>query len=133
MESLTIEIDEIDVGAPEPRGASTASIDITVAKQNITMQAIGMGDCTVSSLDNIGDPCKLVLQDVLHVPEAGKVLIFAYCKGYQVDLPSDNATFPPGVYCPRQARRPLKADSAQQRWCIPLQLVNFRSMVSIRF
>jgi hypothetical protein len=96
---------------------STASINITVAKQNITMQAIGIGDCTVSSLDNMGNPCKLVLQDVLYVPETGKNLIFAYCigkDGYQVVLPSDNATFPLGVYCPRQALRLLKADSAQQ-------------------
>ncbi len=40
---------------------STASINIIVAKQNITMQAVGIGDCDVSSVDNMGNPCKLVL------------------------------------------------------------------------
>jgi hypothetical protein len=70
-----------------------------------------------------------------YVPEAGKNLIFAYCigkDGYQVVLPSDNATFPPGVYCPRPARRPLKADSDQQPRYIPLQLVNGLNYVSNR-
>ena len=53
----------------------TANINITVAKQNITMQAVGIGDCEVYVVDNMGRPYKLVLLDVLHVPEAGKNLM----------------------------------------------------------
>ncbi len=44
--------------------------------------------------------------------------------GYQTVLPCENALFPPGIYCPRPARRPLKANSAQQPKYVPLQQVN---------
>ncbi len=94
----------------------TANINITVAKQNITMQAIGVGDCEVHVVDNMGRPYKLVLKDVLYVPETGKNLMSSYClgkDGYQAVLPCENALFPPGIYCPMPARRPLNADSAQ--------------------
>ncbi len=56
-----------------------------MAKQKFTMhssmQAVGIGDCYVSLVDNMGNPCKLVLWDVLYVPEAGKNLMSAYCIG----------------------------------------------------
>jgi hypothetical protein len=80
-----------------------------------------------------GSPRAATRHPVLYVPEADKNLISPYCigkDGYQVVLPSDNATFPPDVYCPRPARRPLKADSAQQPRYIPLQLVNGLNYVS---
>ncbi len=83
----------------------------------------------------MGNPCKIVLLDVLYVPKAGKNLMSAYCigkEGYQVVLPSNNATFPPGVHCQRPSRRPLKAGSAQQPLYIPLQLVNGLNYVSSR-
>jgi hypothetical protein len=56
----------------------TVNINITVAKQNITMQAIGVGDCEVHVMDNMGSLYKFVLKNVLYVPEAGKNVISSF-------------------------------------------------------
>ena len=111
-----------------------ANTNITVAKQN-RMQAVGVGDCEAHVVDNMGCPFKLVLKDVLYVTEAGKNLMSSYCigkDGYQAVLACENVLFPPGIYCPLPACRPLKADSAQQPKYVPLQLVNGLNYLSSR-
>ena len=113
----------------------SVNITITVAKQNITMQAVGVGDCLVHCLDNMGRPCKLVLTDVLHVPHASRNLMSASAlaaQGYQTVLPSINATFPPGLYFPRRARSPLKEGSHQQPRYIPFETINALYYISTR-
>lgn len=44
------------------------NLTLTVAKQNITMQAIGIGTCVIHCVDNNGVPCRVELKDVLLVP-----------------------------------------------------------------
>ena len=121
----------------------SVNITIPIAKQNITMQAVGVGDCLVHCLDNMGRPGKLVLTDVLHVPNASRNLMSASAlaaqgyqtvhlmsasalaaQGYQTVLPSINATFPPCLYLPRRARSPLEEGSHQQPLCIPYETIN---------
>ena len=108
------------------------SINITVAKQNISMQAVGIGDCLVHCVDNLGRPCKLLLKDVLHVPAASRNLMSASAmaqQGYQTVLPSANAIFPPGLYLPR---RSLKQSSLQQSCYIPFETINGLYYISTR-
>ena len=52
-----------------------ANIPITVAKAGVMMEAIGVGDCCIHTLDNMGRPHKIILSDVLHVPTANKHLM----------------------------------------------------------
>ncbi len=83
---------------------TSANITLTVAKQNIAMQAIGMGTCTLHCVDNVDRPCKILLKDVLHVPLANRSLLSTSAlsaQGYQAVLPSSTATFTPGLYIPR--------------------------------
>jgi hypothetical protein len=86
------------------------NINLTVAKQNISMQAVGIGDCLVHCVDNMGRPCKLEIKDVLHVPTASRNLLSSSSLAAQIVL-----AFPPGLYFPRRARSLLKPDSAQQQ------------------
>jgi len=83
------------------------NINLTVAKQNISMQAVGIGDCLVHCVDNMGRPCKLEIKDVLHVPTASRNLLSSSslaAQGYQTILPSVQQAFPLGLYLPRRAR-----------------------------
>ena len=103
------------------------SINLTVAKQNISMQAVGIGDCLVHCSDNMGRPCKLEIKNVLHVPTASRNLMSSSSlaeQGYQTVLPSVQAVFPPGLYLPRRARSPLKPGSGQQPRYIPVETIN---------
>ena len=81
----------------------SVNITLTVAKKNITMQAIGVGTCILHCVDNLYRPCKIVLKNVLHVPLA-KCSMFSTsalsAQGYQAVLPSSAATFTPGLYFP---------------------------------
>ncbi len=79
----------------------SVNITLTVAKQNITMQAIGVGTCILHCADHLDRPCKIVLKDVRHVPLANRSMrsISALsAQGYQAVLPSSAATFTPGHY-----------------------------------
>jgi hypothetical protein len=51
------------------------NINLTVAKQNISMQAVGIGDCLVHCVDTMGRPCKLEIKDVLNVPTASRNIL----------------------------------------------------------
>ena len=51
------------------------NIPVHVAKKGAVMQAIGVGDIDLHSVDNMGNPCVLTLKDVLCIPEANKSLI----------------------------------------------------------
>ena len=62
------------------------SINITVAKQNISMQAVGFGDCLVHCEDNMGRPCKILLKDILHVPAASRNLMSASAMAQQLAI-----------------------------------------------
>jgi len=80
------------------------NLTLTVAKQNTTMQAIGIGTCVIHCLDNNNVPCKIELKDVLHVPLASRSLLSTSAlsaQGYQAVLPSSGAIFPPGLYLPK--------------------------------
>ena len=82
----------------------TINLSLSVAKQNTTMQAIGIGTCIIHCVDNSNLPCKLELQNVLHVPLASRSLLSTSAlssQGYQAVLPSQGALFPPGLYLPR--------------------------------
>jgi hypothetical protein len=108
------------------------SINITVAKQNISMQAVGIGDCLVHCADNLGRPCKHLLKDVLRVPAASQNLMSASAmaqQGYQTVLPSAKAIFPPGLYLPR---RSLEQNSLQQSCYIPFETINGLYYISTR-
>jgi hypothetical protein len=111
------------------------NINLTVAKQNISMQAVGIGDCLVHCLDNMGRPCKLEIKNVLHVPTASRSLLSSSSlaeQGYQTVLPSVHATFPPGLYFPRRARSPLVPGSGQQPRYIPFETLNGLYFLSTR-
>jgi hypothetical protein len=111
------------------------NINLTVAKQNISMQAVGVGDCLVHCVDNMGRPCKLELKDVLHVPTASRNLLSSSslaAQGYQTILPSVQPAFPPGLYLPRPARRSLKAGSNQQARYLPFETINGLYYISTR-
>jgi hypothetical protein len=98
-----------------------AKIPITVAKAGVMMEAIGIGDCCIHTLDNMGRPHKIILRDVLHVPTANKHLMSGSCmamQGYQVIHPCPNAQFPPGLYLPA-----TKLPCDAQPSFIPLQTV----------
>ena len=41
----------------------------------MSLLVVGIGDCLVRVADNKGQERKMVLLDVLHVPEAGKLLL----------------------------------------------------------
>ena len=74
------------------------------------MKAIGIGDCTVYTLDNTGRSFKLTLKDALHVPGATKNLMSATClsqQGFQTVLPCVNGNFTPGLYCPKDKKSSL--------------------------
>ena len=69
-----------------------------MAKQNVRMKAIGMGNCELHCLDNMGQLFTMVLYDVLHVPEAGRHIMSASCAaqyGFQTVLPCPNGLFRP--------------------------------------
>ena len=111
------------------------NINLTVAKQNISMQAVGIGDCLVHCTDNMGRPCKLEIKNVLHVPTASRNLMSSSSlaeQGYQTVLPSVHAVFPPGLYLPRRARSPLKPGSGQQPRYIPIETINGLYFISTR-
>jgi hypothetical protein len=59
--------------------------------------------CILHCVDNLDQPCKIVLKDVLHVPLANRSLSSTSAlsaQGYQAVLPSSAATFTPGLYFP---------------------------------
>jgi hypothetical protein len=81
---------------------STILLNITVAKQNVCMMAIGIGNCELHYLHDMGRPYKMVLHDVLYVPDAGCHIMSASSVGqqcYQTVLSCPNNTqFPPGSF-----------------------------------
>ena len=110
------------------------TFNITVAKKNISMQAVGIGDCFVYCNDNFGRPCKILIKYVLHVPAASRNLMSAsaMAQGFQTVFPSVQATFPPGLYFPRQARSPLMHGSKQQAHHVPFETINGLYYISTR-
>jgi hypothetical protein len=96
------------------------------------MQAVGIGDCLVHCVDNLGRPCNSLLKDVLHVPTASRNLMSASAmaqQGYQTVLPSAQAIFSPGLYLPR---RSLKQGSLKQSCYIPFKTINGLYYISTR-
>jgi hypothetical protein len=83
----------------------SVDIDVIVAKKGIVMKAVGMGDCDLHCVDNLGHPCVVTLKDVLYIPGATKNLISSAClgqHGYQTVLPSSNPIFNAGLYLPQK-------------------------------
>ncbi len=79
------------------------NINLTVAKQSISMPAVGIGDCLVRCGHNIGCLCKLAMKNVLHVPTASRNLLSSSSvatQGYKTVLLSVPLVFPQGLYFP---------------------------------
>jgi hypothetical protein len=98
------------------------------------MKAIGISDCELHCLDDMGRPYKMVLHDVLHVPDAGRHIMSASSvaqHGYQTVLPCPiNPQFPPGLYCPRTSTTLLKP--TQRARHIPFQTISNLFYVATR-
>ena len=75
---------------------SYRKINVTITRfgKLMSLPAVGMGDCLVRVVDNMGQERKMVLRDVLHVPEAGKRLLSVSSlrkEGYQFVFPVENS------------------------------------------
>jgi hypothetical protein len=53
----------------------SVNIPVNIAKKGAVMQAIGVGDCDLHCVDNMGNPCVLTIKDVLCIADANKSLI----------------------------------------------------------
>ena len=53
----------------------SVNIPVNIAKKGAVMQAIGVGDCDLHCVDNMGNPCVLTIKDFLCIPDANKSLI----------------------------------------------------------
>ncbi len=82
-------------------------------KEQSCMQAIGVGDCDLHCVDNMGNPCVLTIKDVLCIPDANKSLIsvsMLHREGYHCIYPTTHPVCPPGLYQP-----PRKVQSSQPK------------------
>ena len=77
------------------------NISISTAKKGENLQAIGIGDCMITTQTATGEKVKLICKDALYVPEARRNLLSASKLGkdhFQVVLLSQDPVFPPGIY-----------------------------------
>ena len=83
------------------------SISTTVAKKEEKLQAIGMGDCMITTQTANGEKVNHICCDALYVPEARHNLLSASKLGkdhFHVVLPAQDLVFPPGIYHYRRAK-----------------------------
>ena len=74
------------------------------------MQAIGIGDCMIHTVNNMGRPYKIEIKDALYIPGAGRNLMSCSglaLQGYQAVLPYRAAASGQGH---RAARWPFNHD-----------------------
>ena len=109
-----------------------ANITVTVARKNITMQAVGVGDCKLKVMDNDDTIVFLNLTNVLHIPESTRNLFSPHVQGqsgYQCVLPCTDSLFEPGLYAPKRkqhlfAHSGASQSSAHQYRFVPFECVN---------
>ncbi len=72
-----------------------------------SIQAIGIGDCKITTQTENGELVNLILHDVLYVPDARRNLLSVGRLSqdrFQVVLPADNSIFRPGIYNCRKSK-----------------------------
>ena len=77
------------------------NISISTAKKGESLQAIGMGNCQITILTASGELSRLVLHDVLYVPDARRNLLSVSKRAqdrFQTVLPANDSIFCPGIY-----------------------------------
>ena len=77
------------------------NISISTAKKGESLQAIGMGNCQITILTASGELSRLVLHDVLYVPDARRNLLSVSKLAqdrFQTVLPANDSIFCPGIY-----------------------------------
>ena len=77
------------------------NISVSTAKKGEVLQAVGVGNCQITVLTVGGELTKLVLHDVLYVPEARRNLLSTSKLSqdrFQVVFPSRDSIFSPGIY-----------------------------------
>ncbi len=77
------------------------NISITTANNGTSLQKIGIGNCQISVLTVSGEFTKLILRDVLYVPEARRNLLNISKLSqdrFQMVLPANDSIFRPGIY-----------------------------------
>ena len=75
------------------------NISISTAKKGETIQAIGIGDCKITTQTANGELVHLILRDALYVPDARLSLMCAkkLTQGRFQVVPTDNSVFRPGI------------------------------------
>ena len=77
------------------------NVSISTAKKGETIQAIGIGNCQITTQNANGELVNLILHDTLYVPDARRNLLSVSKLAqdrFQVVLPADNSLFRPGIY-----------------------------------
>ena len=77
------------------------NVSISTAKKGETIQAIGIGNCQITTQTANGELVNLILHDTLYVPDARRNLLSVSKLAqdrFQVVLPADNSLFRPGIY-----------------------------------
>ena len=77
------------------------NVSVSTAKKGESIQAIGIGNCKITTQTANGELVNLILHDVLYVPDARRNLLSVSKLSqdrFQVVLPADNSIFRPGIY-----------------------------------
>jgi hypothetical protein len=77
------------------------NISVSTAKKGEVLQATGIGNCQITVMKSSGELTKLVLHDVLYVPESRRNLLSTSKLSqdrFQVVLPAKDSIFSPGIY-----------------------------------
>ena len=77
------------------------NISVSTAKKGEVLQATGIGNCQITVMTSSGELTKLVLHDVLYVPESRRNLLSTSKLSqdrFQVVFPAKDSIFSPGIY-----------------------------------
>jgi hypothetical protein len=83
------------------------NVSVSTAKKGESIQAIGIGNCKITTQTANGELVNLILHDVLYVPDARRNLLSVSKLSqdrFQVVLPADNSIFRPGIYNCRKSK-----------------------------
>ena len=95
------------------------------------MQAIGVGDIDLHSVDNMGNQCVLTLKDVLCIPEANKSLISVSMlakEGYQCVYLCPDPVLLQGIY---QQRKNAKEVLVANTFCFSVSTTCIISVLEL--
>ena len=77
------------------------NISVSTAKKGESIQAIGIGNCKISTQTANGELVNLILYDALYVPDARRNLLSVTKLSqdrFQVVMPADSSIYRPGIY-----------------------------------